>query len=248
MRKTILCAVILALLTISCTTQSQTGSLTIVANGEDFVRDGFTTNDGWDIAFEHVYVNVGSITAYQTDPPFDATSADMPEGTQVGITDGSLIDLKEPTAIMLNHVPVGHYNALVWSMDGDAIQMIGTAVKQERTVAFDITVDEAYSYRCGEYVGDERKGFVETDAPADIEMTFHFDHVFGDAGVAADETVNVNAFGFTPFAALAADDTLTTRTSDLQAQLGAEEYGRLMKTFTSLGHVGEGHCYEANHQ
>ena len=49
----------------------ETGTLALVANGEDFVRQGFVTKDGWQIDFNHVYVTLDDVTAYQTDPPFD---------------------------------------------------------------------------------------------------------------------------------------------------------------------------------
>lgn len=246
MKKTVFSVIILALTIISCA--KSTGSLEILLNGEAFVQDGFTSNDGWAIDFEHVYVNISTAAVYQTDPPFEPDSGKMPDGISFNIDKAETVDLKSPYALMLTDVPTGQYNALSWTMDGDAVQMIGTAVKDAQAIAFDIIVDDSYEYRCGEYLGDERKGFVTADETANVEMTFHFDHIFGDADAPDDEAINVKAFGFSPFAQLAVNDALQIRTSELQERLSTDDYNRLMQTIRSLGHVGEGHCYEAVHQ
>lgn len=41
------------------------GELVFTANGEEFARQGFTSMDGWEISFDHVYINLSNIVAYQ---------------------------------------------------------------------------------------------------------------------------------------------------------------------------------------
>jgi len=127
--------------------------------------------------------------------------------------------------------PAGHYNALFWEMikassgpaAGYSLVIIGTAEKDGRSVDFTINSNEECGYSCGEYVGDERRGILEKDGTADLEMTFHFDHIFGDADTPMDDDLNVSAIGFDPFA------------GGGQVDLDMAEF--------HLGHVGEGHCY-----
>lgn len=57
--------------------ESAAGSLVIRANGEDFVREGFVTKDGWEVSFDHVYVTLAEVTAYQSDPAFDAEAGSL---------------------------------------------------------------------------------------------------------------------------------------------------------------------------
>jgi len=42
------------------------GNLVLVANGEDFVRQGFLTKDGWKIEFDRLEVSVSEVIAYNT--------------------------------------------------------------------------------------------------------------------------------------------------------------------------------------
>ncbi|WP_262562789.1 hypothetical protein [Acaryochloris sp. CCMEE 5410] len=63
---------------------SGSGTLKVAANGEDFVRQGFTSKDGWQISFDHVYAHLSEIKAYQTNPPFDPdTEAPLQSTTEV---------------------------------------------------------------------------------------------------------------------------------------------------------------------
>ena len=133
----------------------------------------------------------------------------------------------------VSSVPAGHYNAISWKMAkaesgpaaGYSLVMIGTAEKDGQTVDFNIKIDEECEYECGEYVGDMRKGIVSEGGTADLEMTFHFDHIFGDADTPADDELNLGAVGFEPFAG------------------GAEGKDVINMTDMHLGHVGEGHCH-----
>ena len=63
----------LALWTVSCGdddnasegTTIETGTLQFYANGEEFIRDGFLSKDGWQIEFDHFFVNINGPTAIQ---------------------------------------------------------------------------------------------------------------------------------------------------------------------------------------
>lgn len=240
------------------TTAEETGTLQFTANGEDFIRQGFESKDGWRIDFDHVYVNLTNITAYQADPPYNPDEGGPVEATTtVGLDGTYVVDLAEGDAdaapIMVGEVevPAGQYNALSWEMvpaeEGDmagySLLMQGTAEKDGETVNFTIGVDRPYTNTCGEFVGDERKGIVEAGESADVELTFHFDHIFGDAELAADDDLNANAPGFEMFMVANEDGTLNTDLAALQASLTEDEHMMIVDILPSLGHVGEGHCY-----
>jgi hypothetical protein len=240
---------------------AETGTLTFTANGEDFVRQGFTSKDGWNISFDHVYVTLTDVEAYQTDPPYDAESGETPDGVEVRLDGTYTLDLAagdenaEPLVIeTAADAPAGQYNALSWRMipatEGDAagstLLIDGTADKDGETIEFVLSTDREYAYTCGEYIGDERKGILAGGDEADLEATFHFDHIFGDGDVALDDSLNVGALGFDPLAAQAQDGTLTVTLSELEERLSAEEFATLQSTLETLGHVGEGHCFEAS--
>jgi hypothetical protein len=235
------------------------GELTIRANGEDFVRQGFVTKDGWQVDFDHVYVTLTDITAYQTDPPFDAEAGGVPKATEtVVISETITVDLAEgddsaePIMVKSVEAPAGRYNAFSWQMmpapegpaAGQTIWMQGTATKEGETIDFVMKLDPELAYVCGDFVGDERKGILEASATADLEATFHFDHLFGDGEAPADDDINTGALGFDPLAAIADGNTLDVDMAALEAQLTPEEYQTLMSILPSLGHVGEGHCEE----
>ncbi|MEM8612378.1 MAG: DUF4382 domain-containing protein [Cyanobacteria bacterium P01_H01_bin.105] len=230
------------------------GMLTIHANGEDFVRQGFTTKDGWQISFDHVYVNLANVKAYQTDPPFDPQKGEAIKATaEVGTDEAITVDLAEgdtPVQVAVLDAPAGRYNAISWEMVGDPetqqdpLTMVGTATKDGETVNFSISLAEELGFVCGDFVGDERKGFLDSGDSADVEATFHFDHLFGDSETPADAPLNEGALGFEPLAALADDGQLELDSTGLEAQLSDEDFQTLMAILPSLGHVGEGHCEE----
>jgi hypothetical protein len=218
------------------------GTLQFDANGEDFVRKGFVSKDGWSINFDYVYVTLADVTAYQTDPPYDPHCA-CPIISEVkgGLDNVYTIDLAEggedADPILVGQVEdadVGHYNAISWEMvkatsgpaAGYSLVIIGTAQKDGRVMDFSINIDEECGYSCGEYVGDERKGIVADGGTADLEMTFHFDHIFGDAETPLDDELNLGAIGFEPFAGTAEGGQVDINMAELH-----------------LGHVGEGHCH-----
>ncbi|MBN1565965.1 MAG: DUF4382 domain-containing protein [Anaerolineae bacterium] len=252
--------------------QDATGTLSIYANGEDFVRQGFVSKDGWAITFDHVYITLGAIAAYQTDPPYEAVMGDeISVINEANLPDVYTIDLAagdedaEPILVAEVAAPEGRYNALTWAMvpvpegseisseisdevgdiAGYSLFVVGTATKEDTTLTFTIKIEQAYTYICGEYVGDERKGILDADDVADLEMTFHFDHIFGDGDLPLDDGLNEGAPGFAPFAALAADGQIDVDLAALEAALSAADYQMVVDILPTLGHVGEGHCYEA---
>jgi len=235
------------------------GELTIRANGEDFVRQGFVTKDGWEVSFDHVYVTLADVTAYQSDPPFDAEAGGTPEATEtVSINEPVTVDLAEgddtaePILVETVAAPAGRYNALSWKMmpaeegpaAGQTIWLEGTATQEGETIDFAMKLDPTLEYVCGDFVGDERKGILEPADEAELEATFHFDHLFGDGEAPPDDDINTGALGFDPLAAIAEGGTLEVDMAALESQLSPEEYQTLMGILPSLGHVGEGHCEE----
>ncbi len=251
----LLAAVALSVFALGCSPQQ--GTLEFRANGEDFVREGFVSKDGWRIDFDTVEVTINELAGFQTDGQFQASSGTMPDGTQVGADDTFTIDLArgdadaDPILVVALDAPVGHYDAISWAMvnddGGQTIRLVGSAEKDNQTVAFNLSIDETYAYVCGEYVGDSRTGFVDEGTTDDLEMTFHFDHVFGDFETDAADDLNVGALGFAPLAALATDGTLDLTFSQLGSMLSQDDFTKLSTTLGTLGHVGEGHCFEATY-
>jgi hypothetical protein len=233
------------------------GTLEFRANGEDFVRQGFTTRDGWQVSFDHVFVSLAEVTAYQTDPPFDAEAGSTLEAKeQVAVGEPVVVDLAEgddaaePVLVSTVEAPAGRYNALAWKMvtappgpaAGYSILMQGTATRDGETLPFTIGIAEELTFTCGDFVGDARKGILDDGAMADVESTFHFDHLFGDAGAPMDDDINTGALGFDPLAALAANGEVIVDSATLKENLSTEDYATFMNILPSLGHVGEGHC------
>ena len=230
-------------------------SLTLVANGEDFIRQGFTSKDGWRIDFNHAFVTLDQVTAYQTDPPFNAESKDnlTPKESVVLVDEAITIDLAKgdenasPIIVAEAVAPLGVYNALSWKLVNDpqtnaSIILDGIAVKDGETINFVLNLPVPLEYQCGEFVGEERKGILEVGKKAELETTFHFDHVFGDGEATPDDEINLGAIGFQPLAQLASNGELKTDLAILETKLSPEDYGKLSKSLESLGHVGEGHC------
>lgn len=238
-------------------TQENQGVLRLEANGEDFVRKGFVTKDGWKLNFNHVYVTLTDVIAYQTNPPFDAEK----ETKLSSITNINLVE--KPTTIDLaegdeNAKPIfvsemkaiaGIYNALAWKIatnnsENPSLILEGIATKNSQKINFMLSFNENLNYLCGEYVGEKRKGIVTNETSGTLEITFHFDHVFGDKKTPPDDTLNQDALGFQSLANLAVNGDLKLNTSMLEEKLSPQDYNKLQKTLKSLGHVGEGHCQE----
>jgi hypothetical protein len=262
---------ILSLLIISCSNSrtptntqntNSNGTLNLVANGEDFVRQGFITKDGWQINFDRLDVNLSNITAYQVEGGFDAQQeqkmenlASQPKVTL--LTEPQVVDLAQgeadakPIIITTTPVPSGLYNAIAWQIDtapensplaGKTMVLQGTATKEQQEINFNISLNRPIKYLCGEYIGEERKGIISAGEAGELEITFHFDHLFGDSETSADDDLNLNALGFEPLAKLAYGDRLTIDDPSLFQQLSPQDQEKLTQAIIGLGHVGEGHC------
>lgn len=232
------------------------GQLEIRANGEDFVRNGFTSKDGWVISFEHLYIGLADVVALQTSPPFDPDQGEAPDiqiqTEQAPVTVVDLANDEAPTALIVQFpdAQAGRYNALGWSVvpapsgpsTGQSLRLEGQANKGSETIVFTLDWDRRYEYLCGDFIGDQRKGILKAGNRADLEATFHFDHLFGDGDAPPEDELNQTALGFGPFAALAEDSTVITNRDDLQNQLSPANFYSLEEAIAGLAHVGEGHC------
>ncbi|NEQ54723.1 MAG: DUF4382 domain-containing protein [Leptolyngbya sp. SIO3F4] len=239
---------------VACTQSSdvEVGTLELRANGEDFIRQGFTSKDGWQIEFDNVHVNIQDVVAYQAEPIFNPdTDVEIPAKTNVLLTASSKLDLAEgdetaaPILVEQVETAAGRYNALSWKLASEtepSLMLIGKATRDGETIPFEISMNPSLEFFCGDFVGDERKGFLSPDGTADVETTFHFDHLFGDIDISADEVLNRGALGFDPFAALAQDDVVKLTSEDLETRLTKTEKLQLADIYKGLGHVGEGHC------
>ncbi|KJS82669.1 MAG: hypothetical protein JM58_14395 [Peptococcaceae bacterium BICA1-8] len=235
---------------------NEVGSLKFVANGEDFAREGFVSKDNWQISFDHVYVNLADIVGYQANPPYDAYEGGKIKFTsEVSLDKVYTMDIAqgdEPSVVgKVENVPVGHYNAISWNMvkgnegpaKGNVLVLIGKAAKDNKTINFNIKFDQELLVKAGEFIGDERNGIVQEGKEAELEMTFHLDHIFGDFETPADDDLNLGALGFEPFANIADNGQLDIDNQGLKAKLSTSDYGRLTELLFSLPHVGEGHCH-----
>lgn len=231
MLKTLIGAACFALVPLSLSA----GSLTLFATGEDLATEGFTapelTKDGWALEFRSITATFDQITAWQTDPPFMADSAEI-AGTALPVAGPftiDLVDADENDRVALTRVDAtpGHYNALSWALvpgaDGFSLVLDGIARKNGQEVAFTLRSADSMLHACGEYLGDARKGFVTDAAGSDLEITLHLDHLFGRADKPADDDMNLGAAGFDGFATGGVHD--------------------ISLAGMHLGHVGEGHCH-----
>lgn len=236
---------------------ADTGTLVFVADGEEHAREGTVSKEGWNITFEHAYVTLTNIAAYQTDPPYDvdADEWDITYDEMVALPGVFTIDLadaaSDPAVVgEVADAPAGLYNAFSWHVvratsgpaEGYAIVFVGSAEKDGEVVEFTLRIDRETEYLGGEYIGDMRKGTLEAGCEAEAEMTFHFDHLFGRADKDPDDEMNVAALGFDPIAALAVDGVVDVSFADLEGMLSAEDFAKLEAVLVHFGHVGEGHC------
>lgn len=261
MRKTVVFLLLIIFSVPSAMAQDEaTGSLEFRANGEDFVRQGFVSKDGWNISFDHIWVSLANVRAHQTNPPYDPFAGELTRSTQmVGLPGQLIVDLAAGDAdaetILIGTVeaaPEGFYNAVAWMMspadegeiEGYSIVIDGVAEKDGETINFVMRLEEEFTYTCGAFVGDERKGVLPADGAGDVELTFHFDHIFGDAETPLEDSLNAEAPGFDMFAAIASDGVVDVSLSDLEMALSDDDYQTFVNVLPSLGHTGEGHCFE----
>ncbi len=230
--------------------ETSTGQLRLVANGEAFTHEGLITKDGWEVEFERVMLNLDAVVASQNDAMAQDES-DAPSQAVVLVDEPMVVDLTEGeagavTVVTQDAVSTGAYTAIAWQLvsqpDTPAIQLIGVARKDDTTLNFQLQFDRPFVYECGEYVGDQRKGLVKPDETGELEITTHWDHLFGDGTSAPDDEINTGALGFTPIAAFANEGTVTISYSELMQKLSPEDAEILTKTLDGMGHVGEGHC------
>ncbi len=261
MWKYIFSILIASLFVVPVLAQDDTGSLTFTANGEDFVRQGFVSKDGWEISFDNVIVHLAQIRAHQTAPSYNPDDGELVRSqVMVGLPGTFSVDLAEGDADaapipvgMVEAAPFGYYNAVSWimapaedgDMNGTSLRIVGSATRDSETVDFTLDFAETFRYDCGAFIGDERLGVLEEDVAGLVEMTFHFDHIFGDAELAADDSLNELAPGFDPFAGLAVDGTVVADDAAYEAEMSEDDYQLLVEILPTLGHTGEGHCYES---
>lgn len=248
-----------------------TGTLRFTANGEDFVREGFVSEDQWNIQFEAVYVNVFGPTAWQavlddrqlTPLHGGHPHGSIPDGTaHVALTGEYFLSLKQPAFEigLVEQAPIGNYNQLNFTIRpatndahgfvpeylSNSIVMIGQATRAEQTIDFTIQFSEELHWEsCGP---NADAGILAKNGQAEAQMTFHFDHIFGDAlegpaDTRDENTVNYVAIGFGPFASLAQDGSLDLDQADLQTNLEPAVFDKIMTAIKTLGHSGEGHCH-----
>jgi hypothetical protein len=237
------------------------GTIKYVANGEDFVREGFLTKDGWNLNFEHVYVTLGNIKSYQTNPPYNSEEGDIVNYEVVNSLENIYtVDLAEgdenadPIIVDEREAKVGFYNAISWEIlqakegenKGNSLVIQGTATKSEESVPFYIAFNQQCKFAGGEYIGDTRKGVVKKGEEGQLEMTFHFDHIFGDGTLPEDDSLNTGAIGFNPFYSGMKNNEIHLEADDLKEIFTEKELNDLYNIFLTLGHVGEGHCHSEN--
>ncbi len=218
------------------------GEIYFTVNGEDFVRNGFTGKDGWNLLFDHLYVNIVNPSAYSS------------RDSLLSVLEGDFfVDLAETRAgiqeIGFNkNVPPGNYQSLKFHIKrlkkgkyrGYSIVMIGSASKEGRIIPFEIKLDEEMCFDGKEgYVGEELKGLLLPRGKTRVEMTFHFDHVFGDMESSPEDHVNRDSVGFGFFCKYINNGKLAVSQKEISKD---QNYPMLIKSIWSTGHLGEGHC------
>ncbi len=251
MKKILIFSKILVLVfLISCSgAKKETGNLAFVANGEGFVADGFTDKFGWKISFSKVLVNITDIKVEAKD---GSKTVSLP-GTH-------LVDFKSSKDATVKigsveKVPATEYRSLTWSVkrldsgeyNGASMVLIGTAEKGDKKIDFVIKFNEEITWNAKEgYSGDKVKGIVKKGETGEVEMTFHWDHVFGDKNAAADTHINKGAVGFKYFEKFAENGKVVVGQDKLSKETDKDDFKKLIKSLHGLGHSGEGHASVVN--
>lgn len=97
-------------------TVERVGTVVFRANGEDFVRQGFESQDDWVIDFEHIYINLEDVRAYITDPVYNPEAGgEISSQSEIQLDGTYKVDLaeggpdSEPILIgEFENAPVGH--------------------------------------------------------------------------------------------------------------------------------------------
>jgi len=226
---------------------SRTGTIIFTANGEDFVRKGFIDKQGWSISFDRLYINLLDPTAYMS----SGQSAVLKGAYWVDLAAGH--DEAEPVEIgRLSEIPAENYQGLKFKIRKKSsgtfkdcsMVLIGRAEKKDLSVPFIIRLEEEMDFNGSEgYVGEELKGTLLPGKVTSVEMTFHFDHIFGNLEAAADDHINAGSVGFDFFNRFARNGKVDLCQSEMKK---AAFYNTLIRAIWTLGHLGEGHCDVAN--
>ncbi|MEM9864739.1 MAG: hypothetical protein AAF938_24265 [Myxococcota bacterium] len=215
---------------LGCGDSNGEGTLAVSAYGESFIEDGIPSDemdDGWAIAFDSFMVTLNADIGGEN---FAGTNLVLHESTAgAGAPLGSAV------------LPSGTYDDVTFQID--ALNVMGSATKDGRTITFDWTFDTPQRY-----VSCEESAVVPEDGIGNFEITIHGDHLFFDSLV-SDEP----GLLFEPLAAADtnADDVLT-RAELEAADVGTYDVGNsdvtnlwqyLVAQSLLIGHVnGEGHC------
>jgi hypothetical protein len=254
---------LLAILMAGCDQKpTEPGTLKFYSTGGDPVFIGMVSKDGWKMVFNHFYVTMKDITAYQTDPPYDPIySADIIRYETSVTLDGTYtVDIAQGDGrrlvAELTDAPPGLFNAVSWIMTPGtegaaadyAIVMVGQAAKNSELIDFTIKLNYDNGYQCGEYFvagrdAADRLGQLESGGTAEVEMTYAIGYIFGDGSMPATAILNNTALGFDPLAALAVNGVLDIDQTGLENQLSADDYLLLTNAFPELGKVGVGRCF-----
>lgn len=244
--RVLLSILLFALFAISCKSKPavEKGNLRFLANGEGFVANGFTDKTGWKIEFTKVIVNLTDISVLSKDGAITVNlpgvfPTDLKKGADATVSVGEV-----------QNVNATEYRRLKWSVkrmtegeyNGYSMVLMGTAVKAGKKITFTIKLDEEVTWDAKDgYSGEKVKGIVKKGQTGEVEMTFHWDHVFGDKSQALTHHVNKGAVGFDFFARFAKNNVVDINQQELKEK-GKDLYKMLIVSIHNMGHSGEGHA------
>ncbi len=225
-------------------TPAERGNLRFVANGEGFVANGFTDKTGWKIEFTKVIVNLTDISVLSKDGAITVNlpgvfPTDLKKGADATVSVGEV-----------QNVNATEYRRLKWSVkrmtegeyNGFSIILVGTAEKAGKKFNFIVKLDEEITWDAKNgYSGEKVKGIVKKDQTGEVEMTFHWDHVFGDKTQAPTHHVNQGSVGFDYFVKFAKNNIVVVTQAELKEK-GKDLYKKLINAIHNMGHSGEGHA------
>lgn len=239
----LLLVVLVSAITIGCS--KKTGNILFTANGEEFVVDGLISKEGWQIQFSSLLINIDSPEAYNPNHP--ELKALLKGHHLINLKRGTT-EKPEVSVAILPDVQTGNYQSLRFSLKqiesgeyaGFSIVLKGNAEKEDEKIPFEIKLDEELTFDGLEgYVGDSIKGILKAGKTADVEMTFHFDHLFGNIEMGADDHVNSGSPGFEFFLPYIKDNKIDVTQDQTKSN---PQYDKLIQSIETLGHLGEGHC------
>lgn len=215
-------------------------SMIFKANGEEFIRKGFIDKNNWHLTFTDVFVNLTNINAVSE----SGKKIELHGNFWINLLDGSddLIEIAKVT-----NVNPGNYKDLQFSVSPQnnkcpncSMLIKGTATKDNKKVKFTIKINESILWDAPDgYVGKTIKGIVTNKKDGEEEISFHFDHLFGDVTASKDDHVNTNSVGFDYFMQYEKNNSIDI---SQDALIKDKEYEKLIKAIWSLGHSGEGHA------